>query len=153
MAKYIAVHHVILPGGPVLPGEALPDDDAAKLSEAKIERLLKLGAIREAAPGAAEAEAPAEDETEEERERRLARENYAQQLENNGYGPDGNPVPDDAEEPEDEFGEEPEAPEIDVMDGIVRDEEPARRRKPSRPESAEGGKRSEGAGNQEPPHR
>ena len=148
MAKYIAVHHVILPGGPALPGEDLRADDVAKLGEAKIERLLKLGAIREAAPGAAEDEAPAEAETEEERDRRLARENYAQQLEKNGYGPDGNPIPDDAEkpenepdeEPEDEPGEEPEAPEIDVMDGIVRDEEAAPQPEAPKPPKKRGGR-------------
>lgn len=140
MAKYIAVHHVILPGGPALPGEDLRADDVAKLGEAKTERLLKLGAIREAAPGAAEAEAPAEAETEEERDRRLARENYAQQLEKNGYGPDGNPIPDDAEEPEDEPGEEPEAPEIDVMDGIVRDEEAAPQPEAPKPPKKRGGR-------------
>lgn len=80
-------------GNDFTPGEILPDDTDAEL----IHRLLKAGAIRETAPmpEAPKAQEPApvpEEET----------------------------VTDEAEVTE--IDEEEEAPEIDIMDGIVQDE-------------------------------
>lgn len=116
---YIAIKYI---GKKYTPGEILPDN----LTADEVKWLLEAGAIRKAAPAPGQLAAP--EETEEEPE---------------GADDPGTPVaPDDEqepetteeepqdEEPEDEIDEEAEAPEIDVMDGLVT--APAKEEKPAR---------------------
>ena len=114
---YIALNYI---GGQYTPGEIIPDD----LPKEKLDWWKKTGAIKEVAPegeglkaktenlSVAAATSPLSGETKEET----------------------------VEEAEDEIDEEAEAPEIDIMDGLVKAEEeepkkPARTRK-----TAKGGK-------------
>ena len=104
---YIAIKYI---GKKYTPGEILPDN----LPADEVKWLLEAGAIRKAAPAPGRPAAP--EETEEE--------------------PEGTDEPETAEEepqdeePEDEIDEEAEAPEIDVMDGLVT--APAEEKKPAR---------------------
>lgn len=131
---YIAIKYI---GKKYTPGEILPDN----LTADEVKWLLEAGAIRKAAPAPGQLAAP--EETEEEPE---------------GTDDPGTPVaPDDEqepetteeepqdEEPEDEIDEEAEAPEIDVMDGLVtapaEEENPARTAaRKSAGKAAKGGK-------------
>ena len=88
---YIATTYI---GSAYTPGEVLPDDFPAE----KLEWLIRAGAVREAAPAPAIAE-PLRD---------IASEDDAHEE-----------WPDASEE--DEFDEDAEAPEFDVMAGIVKD--------------------------------
>ena len=104
---YIAIKYI---GKKYTPGEILPDN----LPADEVKWLLEAGAIRKATPAPGRPAAP--EETEEE--------------------PEGTDEPETAEEekqdeePEDEIDEEAEAPEIDVMDGLVT--APAEEKKPAR---------------------
>lgn len=99
---YIAVTYI---GNDYTPGEVLPEG----LDEKLIRRLLKSGAIREDAPEADDASEAQPEPVQEPAE-----------------------APDAAEEPDDEAEaayEEPDAPEIDVMDALVEPEKPKKRGK------------------------
>lgn len=127
---YIATKYI---GKKYTPGEILPDN----LPADEVKWLLEAGAIRKAAPapgqpvepdngeeGTQEPEAPATPDDEQEPE-----------------APDEATDEESAQEPEDEIDEEAEAPEIDVMDGLV----PAKEEKPARtaarkPAAKKGGK-------------
>ena len=99
---YIAIKYI---GKEYTPGEILPDN----LPADEVKWLMEAGAIREVAPAPGQPAAPEETGKEPE----AAKE------------PDGEQEPENTEEePEDEIDEEVEAPEIDVMDGIVADEGP-----------------------------
>lgn len=104
---YIAVTYI---GSRYVPGEIISEDTPKE----KLDWLKRAGAIREAAP---DPEAPVMAEAPEDK------------------GPEAqapDPEPDDleTEAPEDEIDEEAEAPEIDVMDGLVT--APAEEKKPAR---------------------
>ena len=140
---YIAITYI---GGMYVPGEVVSED----MPKERLEWLIRAGAVRKAAPApaATDAEQPG-DEMSEEDSREMTRENYRRQLEGLGNGPDGMALVHDgpadeapAEWPqeavegdaEDEIDVDAEAPEIDVMAGIVKDtadpEEPKPARKP-----------------------
>lgn len=145
---YIAIKHI---GNKYTPGETLPDN----LPDDTLEWLKKAGAVREIAPAPVmppRAKAPSNQDDNE-----LTRENNKrQQINAPGYNADGTtkveadeeleegmPV-DDSEE--DEIDEEAEAPEIDIMDGLVSEQteepKPARTnaRKASTSKPAKGGR-------------
>ena len=99
---YIAVTYI---GSRYVPGEIISEDTPKE----KLDWLKRAGAIREVAPAPGQPAAPEETGKEPE----AAKE------------PEGEQEPENTEEePEDEIDEEAEAPEIDVMDGIVADEGP-----------------------------
>ena len=99
---YIAVTYI---GGKYVPGEVIPDD----MPMDKLDWLIRAGAVRKAAP---------DPDTRPRREEAMRQEAEA---------PDPADAPED-ENDEDEFDDEEEAPEIDVMAGIVQggEEEPAK---------------------------
>lgn len=113
--SYTAKHYVKIAGRKYTPGEIID----IPIPEEKLKRLLRLKAI---AP-ASSADLDPADETagsDEDGGKEDVRDNYASQLDNLGYDPSGDPKePRDEEEPTEEADEEAEAPEIDVMDGIV----------------------------------
>lgn len=114
---YIATSYI---GRDYTPGEIIREN----LPKETIERLLKAGAIRKAAPAQAAEEVPQEPpETE------LPPEDEREDAETE-EAPEEAGEPETAEEPEDEIDEEAEAPEIDVMDGLVT--APAEEEKPAR---------------------
>lgn len=152
---YIATKHI---GNKYTPGEILPDDLPADM----VDWLKEAGAIRETAP--APAIPPRIENLDKKDEYELALENHKRQLDALGYNADGTPKENMVEEPkgeaaseadeeaaaedaEDEIDEETEAPEIDVMDGIVaqpkEETKPARAtpRKTNTSRTAKGGKR------------
>jgi len=106
---YIAVTYI---GGKYVPGEIIPDD----IPRDKLDWLIRAGAVRKSAP----------DPNDPQQDMAAARQE--------ARAPDPVAVPEDAEEaediqePEDEIDEDEEAPEIDVMAGIVQsgEEEPAK---------------------------
>ncbi len=110
---YIAIKYI---GKEYTPGEILPDN----LPADKVKWLMEAGAIREAAPAPGQPAAP--EETEEEPEGTDKSETTA--APDNEQEPETTEEEPQDEEPEDEIDEEAEAPEIDVMDGIVADEGP-----------------------------
>lgn len=104
---YIAVTYI---GSTYVPGEIISEDTPKE----KLDWLKRAGAIREAAP---DPEAPVK----------------AELPENNGQAAETPAIEADEQEaelPEDEIEEEAEAPEIDVMDGLVT--APAEEEKPAR---------------------
>lgn len=104
---YIAVTYI---GSTYVPGEIISEDTPKE----KLDWLKRAGAIREVAPAP---EAPVK----------------AELPENNGQAaktPAMEADEQEAELPEDEIDEEAEAPEIDVMDGLVT--APAEEKKPAR---------------------
>ena len=116
---FIATSYI---GSEYTPGEIITE----KLPDETIERLLEAGAIRKTAPAQAADEMPQEPP-----ESGLPPEGEQEQAET-GEKPEAEPeTPETTEEPEDEIDEEAEAPEIDVMAGIVQNEhggpEPASR--------------------------
>lgn len=117
MREITALHYVPKPGGGLAtPGEILEQEDAARFSEEQIQRLLRAGAIRverlQDAPARPCAPAPKDEEA---------------------PAPEGAREPEKAPEGEEIEAEEAEPPEIDIMDGIIRDEaESAPARKPRR---------------------
>ena len=113
---YIAVTYI---GGKYVPGEVIPDD----MPRDKLDWLIRAGAVRKAASDPD------------------SRQRYEAAAGQEAEAPDLVAAPEDAEgtddiqEPEDEIDEDEEAPEIDVMAGIVQDggkdaEKPAPARKP-----------------------
>jgi hypothetical protein len=127
--SYTAKHYVKIAGRKYTPGEIID----IPIPEEKLKRLLRLKAI---AP-ASSADLDLADETagsDEDGGKEDVRDNYASQLDNLGYDPSGDPKePRDEEEPTEEADEEAEAPEIDVMDGIVpAAEEPAEEAPPKK---------------------
>lgn len=111
--SYAAKHYVKIFGRKYTPGEMID----IPIPEEKLKRLLRLKAIEHVSVTAAN---PTYDNTSGEDGNGVkdVRSNYAGQLENLGYDPSGAPVSEDGE-PTEEADEEAEAPEIDVMDGIV----------------------------------
>ncbi len=93
---YIAVAYI---GSTYVPGEIISEDTPKE----KLDWLKRAGAIREAAP---DPEAPVMADTPEDNEQ-------------TAQAPDPEPGEQEVEAPEEEIDEEAEAPEIDVMDGIV----------------------------------
>ena len=110
--SYTAKHYVKIAGRKYTPGEIID----IPIPEEKLKRLLRLKAI---APASSADLEPADDTAGGDEED--VRDNYASQPDNLGYDHSGDPKePQDEEEPtEEESDEEAEAPEIDVMDGIV----------------------------------
>ena len=105
---YIAVTYI---GGKYVPGEVIPDD----MPRDKLDWLIRAGAVRKAASDPE------------------SRQRYEAAARQEAEAPDPVAAPEDAEgtediqEPEDEIDEDEEAPEIDVMAGIVQStEEPAK---------------------------
>lgn len=97
---FIAVTYI---GSTYVPGEIISEDTPKE----KLDWLIRAGAIREAAP---DPETPVK----------------AEPAKDDGLtaqAPDPEPNGQDAEGPEDEIDEEAEAPEIDVMDGVVAAEQ------------------------------
>jgi hypothetical protein len=133
---YIATSYI---GRDYTPGEIIREN----LPKETIERLLKAGAIRKAAPAHAAEEAPQEPpETELPPEGEQKDTETEEATEEEAEGAE---EPETAEEPEDEIDEEAEAPEIDVMDGLV----PAAAEEPKKPartatRKAAGGKTAKG---------
>ena len=97
---FIAVTYI---GSTYVPGEIISEDTPKE----KLDWLIRAGAIREAAH---DPETPVEAE--------LAKDDGLA-----AQAPDPEPNGQDAEGPEDEIDEEAEAPEIDVMDGVVAAEQ------------------------------
>ena len=127
--SYTAKHYVKIAGRKYTPGEIID----IPIPEEKLKRLLRLKAI---AP-ASSADLDPADETagsDEDGGKEDVRDSYASQPDNRGYDPSGDPKePRDEEEPTEEADEEAEAPEIDVMDGIVSAaEEPAEEAPPKK---------------------
>lgn len=120
--SYTAKHYVKIAGRKYTPGEIVD----IPIPEEKLKRLLRLKAI---APTSSADLDPADDTAgdDEDGGKEDVRNNYASQLDSLGYDPSGDPKEtQDEEEPTVEADEEAEAPEIDVMDGIVSAaEEPA----------------------------
>ena len=119
--SYTAKHYVKISGCRFTPGEMID----IPIPEDKLKRLLRLKAV-ERVPGivADPADGNAGGD-----------EGDASQLDNTGYDPSDNPeeTPDEEEPDEEETIEETEAPEIDVMDGIVSAaEEPAEEAPPKK---------------------
>ena len=114
--SYTAKHYVKIAGRKYTPGEIID----IPIPEEKLKRLLRLKAI---APASSADLDPADDTAggDEDAGKEDVRDNYASQPDNLGYDHSGDPKePQDEEEPtEEESDEEAEAPEIDVMDGIV----------------------------------
>lgn len=114
--SYAAKHYVKIFGRKYTPGEMID----IPIPEEKLKRLLRLKAI---APASSADLDPADDTagSDEDGGKENVRDNYASQLDNLGYDPSGDPKePQDEEEPtKEEADEEAEAPEIDVMGGIV----------------------------------
>ena len=114
--SYTAKHYVKIAGRKYTPGEIID----IPIPEEKLKRLLRLKAI---VPIPSAALDPADDTagSDEHGGKEDVRDNYASQLDNLGYDPSGdsNELQDEEEPTEEEADEEAEAPEIDVMDGIV----------------------------------
>lgn len=128
--SYTAKHYVKIAGRKYTPGEIID----IPIPEEKLKRLLRLKAI---APIPSAALDPADDTAggDEDDGKEDVRDNYASQLDNLGYDPSGDPkeAKDEEEPTEEEADEEAEAPEIDVMDGIVSaTEEPAEEAPPKK---------------------
>lgn len=104
---YIAVTYI---GSRYIPGEIISEDTPKE----KLDWLKRAGAIREAAPNP---EAPVMAEVPEDKGPEV-------------QAPDPEPDDPETEAPEDEIDEDAEAPEIDVMDGLVT--APAEEEKPAR---------------------
>lgn len=142
---YIAKKHI---GNKYMPGDTIPDNLPADM----VEWLIRADAIREAAPAPSMPDTIEGDSIDEDEQARAAtRENYARQLAGMGYDPSGNPLPTDSPDDEapvegqqdaeggdveDEIDEDAEAPEIDVMAGIVKDETKAEKKSASKSSSA-----------------
>ncbi len=92
---YIAITYI---GGKYVPGEVIPDD----MSRDELDWLIRAGAVRKAAPDP---------------DARRPQEAAVQQ---GAEVPEPTDAPEDTEEPEGEIDEDEEAPEIDVMAGIVQ---------------------------------
>lgn len=116
---YIAIKYI---GKKYTPGEILPDN----LPADEVKWLLEAGAIRKAAPAPGRPAVP--EETEEEPEGTDEPETPA--VPDDEQEPETTEEEPQDEEPEDEIDEEAEAPEIDVMDGLVT--APAEEKKPAR---------------------
>lgn len=125
---YVAKCYVSIAGRVLRPGEAFE----AETEDAKISRLLRMNAITAVKPSFAPA--PAKQDQNGENDDEDCRENHRAQMENLGYDASGNPLDSDAEElvteeepvtEEESFEEDcdEEAPEIDVMDGIISGDE------------------------------
>lgn len=105
---YIAIKYI---GKKYTPGEILPDD----LTADEVKWLLEAGAIRKAAPATAEAVKPDgynEKPQDADDPKPIATPDDEQEAETAEEEPQGDKA-------EDEIDEEAEAPEIDVMDGLV----------------------------------
>lgn len=117
MTTITFLHYVPKPGGGLAsPGESWGPDEAARFSEEQLQRLMRMGAIQvyitpdpvaarmvepEAAPKPEHVEAQPQDEAPE--------------------MPADAPEAEEASEDMEEFDDGAEPPEIDIMDGIVRD--------------------------------
>jgi len=118
---YIAVTYI---GGKYIPGEVISED----LSKEKLDWLIRAGAVRKAAPAPAmSAILPSVEKTHAEAVREVAE--AAEDTAEEDAGQDDEAAEDATEDAvEDEIDEDAEAPEIDVMAGIVQSdpEEPAK---------------------------
>lgn len=136
--SYTAKHYVKIAGRKYTPGEIID----IPIPEEKLKRLLRLKAI---AP-ASSADLDPADETagsDEDGGKEDVRDNYASQLDNLGYDTSGDPKePRDEEEPTEEADEEAEAPEIDVMDGIVSAAEEPAEEAPTKKTTSKGRKKA-----------
>ena len=114
---YIALNYI---GGQYTPGEIIPDD----LPKEKLDWWKKTGAIKEVAP---------EDEGLKAKAENLSVAAVTSPL-------SGETTEETVEEAEDEIDEEAEAPEIDIMDGLVTTEEEPKKPARTRSKTAKGGK-------------
>lgn len=130
---YIATKYI---GKKYTPGEILPDNLPAE----QVKWLLEAGAIRKAAPTPGQTIEPENDEEDAEKPETPNAKSDAEDTEE-PETQEAETNAEDAEEPEDEIDEEAEAPEIDVMDGLV----PAKEENPTqtaarKPAAKKGGK-------------
>ncbi len=107
---YVALKHI---GGKYTPGEIIPGD----LPADNVKWLLEAGAIREVAP------APFAPANNEKSTPELTNEPPAQNKDADTSDDENDAERAAAEETEDEIDEDTEVPEIDVMDGLVSEEE------------------------------
>lgn len=108
--SYIAKHYVNIAGQMYTPGEIIDRE----IAESKLQRLIRLGAVTPC-PGAIVTESATDNAT------AADGDDEKQEVHVRGNAPadEGMTTEDEAEETETEEYEEADAPEIDVMDGIV----------------------------------